>query len=276
MTITPPVSETAGTIARDNVRAVFNHIAETCDLPPMPAAAARALRLARDPDTTTEELAKVVRSDPALAARVLTMSCSVLYLRRTQPRSLHEAIVTVGFQGLRRILMAASVRAASGADDTVAQSLWAHSLATALAADEITKAGGGEAAAGGGDAFIAGLLHDVGKLIFHLGDPKAYAQLGLFDAAKEHAFFGATHDVAGACVAEIWELDNAIVQAILGHHGGGDVSPLAAVVARADRIATEIGYGSVATTDAVRAAGESPELVERVRTLFESERALFD
>jgi putative nucleotidyltransferase with HDIG domain len=276
MTSAPPASETAGTIARDNVRAVFNHIAATCDLPPMPAAAARALRLARDPDTTTEELATVVRTDPALTARVLTMSRSVLYLRRTPPRSIHEAILTVGFQGLRRILMAASVRAAYSAADTVAQSLWAHSLATALAADEFTKMGGDRTAPGGDDAFIAGLLHDVGKLIFHLGDPKAYAQLGAFDAAKEHAFFGATHDVVGACVAEIWELDDAIVQAILGHHGGDDVSPLAALVARADRIATEIGYGSVPATDAVQTAGESPELTERVRTLFESERALFD
>src|SRR6266478_3428607 len=97
-----PASGTA--ISRDDIRATFNRIAETCDLPPMPAAAARALRLVRDPDTTTDELAKVVLIDPALAARVLTMSRSVLYLRRTPPKTLREAIMTVGFQGLRRIL----------------------------------------------------------------------------------------------------------------------------------------------------------------------------
>ncbi len=264
-------------IARDDIRAVFDHIAETCDLPPMPAAAARALRMARDPEATTETLAKVVLTDAALAARVLTMSRSVLYLRRTSPRSLHEAIVTVGFQGLRRILMAASARSAYSVNDQVAQSLWAHSLATALAADEIAKADDQGSASGGGDAFIAGLLHDVGKLIFHLGDPKAYARLGLFDAAKEQEIFGATHDVVGACVAKIWELDDEVVQAILGHHVPGGASPLATVVARADRLATEIGYGSVMVPGVVPyAAGESPELAERVRTLFESERSLFD
>src|SRR5262245_58698244 len=133
-------ASTAGeAITRDDVRATFNRIAETCDLPPMPAAAARALRLARDPDTTTDALAKVVLTDPALAARVLTMSRSVLYLRRTPPGSLREAIVTVGFQGLRRILMAASARSAFDANDKVAQALWAHSLVTALAAEELTK-----------------------------------------------------------------------------------------------------------------------------------------
>jgi putative nucleotidyltransferase with HDIG domain len=272
---TAPSAATSSTIARDDVRAVFNHIAETCDLPPMPAAAARALRLARDPKTTTEALAKVVLTDPALAARVLTMSRSVLYLRRTPPRGLHEAITTVGFQGLRRILMAASARSAYSADDKVAQSLWAHSLATALAADELAKAGSDGTP--GGDAFIAGLLHDIGKLIFHIADPKAYAQLRTFDAAKERALFGATHDIAGACIAEIWGLDDAIVQAIAGHHGAEEASPLAAIVGRADRIATEIGYGSVPVAGTPQPyAGDSPEVAERVRTLFESERALFD
>ena len=271
-----PASDAAATIAREDVRAVFNHIAETCDLPPMPAAASRALRLARDPDTTTDALARVVLTDPALAARVLTMSRSVLYLRRTPPRSLHEAIITVGFQGLRRILMAASARSAYSADDATAQRLWAHSLATALAADELAKPHAGDKSApGGGDAFIAGLLHDVGRLIFHLGDPKVYAQLGLFDVAKETQLFGATHDVVGACVADVWEFDAAIVEAILGHHGA-NASPLAAIVARADRIATSIGYGSIVTGGAVELGDESPELVELVCTLFETERALFD
>jgi len=262
-------------ISRDDVRATFNRIAETCDLPPMPAAAARALRLARDPDTTTDELARVVLIDPALAARVLTMSRSVLYLRRTPPKSLRDAIVTVGFQGLRRILMAASARSAFSVDDKVAQALWAHSLATALAADELAKETPGAPPAG--DAFIAGLLHDIGKLIFHVADPKAYAQLGVCDSAKEREFFGATHDLAGACVAEIWGLDDAVVQAILGHHGAEAPTPLAVLVGRADLIATEIGYGSV-PQGAVPglAVGESPELAERVRTLFESEKSLFD
>lgn len=264
-------------ISREDVRATFNHIAETCDLPPMPAAAARALRLARDPDTTTDALANIVLTDPALAARVLTMSRSVLYLRRTPPRSLHEAIVTVGFQGLRRILMAASARSAYSADDDVAQALWAHSLATALAADELTKPAADRGSPGGGDAFIAGLLHDIGKLIFHIADPKSYAQLGLFDADAERRMFGATHDVAGACVAEIWGLDDAIVSAILGHHGeGGEVSELAATIGRADAIATVIGYGSFNGTQPTALDGDAAELGDRVRALFETERSLFD
>jgi len=270
----PPAAASA---TRDSARALFNHIAETCDLPPLPAVAARAMALARDPDTTTDDLARVVQTDPALAARVLTISRSVTYLRRQPPRTLHEAIMTVGFQGLRKILVAASARATYRADDTVAQTLWAHALATALGADEIARAAGGPC---GGDAFIAGLLHDTGKLIFHLADASAFTTLKRFDRTREQELFGASHDAVGACLAELWGLEDEVVKAIMFHHEGEEASSLAASVSYADRIATDIGYGSV-LGERARLATEpvdeaSAALGERVQALFESECKFFD
>jgi putative nucleotidyltransferase with HDIG domain len=254
-------------------------IAATCDLPPLPAAAARALALARDPDSSSESLARVVSTDPALAARVLAMSRSVTYLRRQPPRTLQEAIATVGLRALRRILIAASARAAYRADDAVAQSLWAHSLATGLAAEELSKATGSTADAG--DAFIAGLLHDIGKLVLHLSNPAAFATLGVFDEDAERRLFGATHAEIGGRLAEKWGLEPAIVHGIQGHHAA-DASALAACVATADRIAMDIGYGSMAVSTASAAAivgtgdDELDAAAERVKALFESERHLFD
>ncbi len=258
---------------------LVDDIAATCDLPPLPAAAARALALARDPDSSSEDLARVVATDPALAARVLAMSRSVTYLRRQPPRTLQEAIATVGLRALRRILVAASARAAYRADDAIAQSLWAHSLAAGLAADELGKAAGGVAAAG--DAFIAGLLHDIGKLVLHLSNPAAFATLGVFDEPTERRLFGATHAEIGGRLAEKWGLEPEIARGIQGHHGG-DASALAAVVARADRLAMEIGYGSLARPSelgdvpAIRPDADFEAAAERVRVLFESERHLFD
>lgn len=254
---------------------LVDDIATTCDLPPLPAAAARALSLARDPESSSEDLARVVGTDPALAARVLAMSRSVTYLRRQPPRTLQEAISTVGMRALRRILIAASARAAYRADDQVAQSLWAHSLAAALAADELGKRLGGAAA---GDAFIAGLLHDIGKLVLHLSNPPAFATLGTFDEEAERRLFGSTHAEIGGRLAEKWGLEAEIVQGIRDHHDG-NASPLAACVARADRLALEIGYGSRAQAPGdpqIPVEGDLAETAERVRTLFESERHLFD
>ncbi|MCC6763443.1 MAG: HDOD domain-containing protein [Deltaproteobacteria bacterium] len=261
-----------------NLSGLVDDLAATCDLPPLPAAAARALALARDPDSSSEDLARVVATDPALAARVLAMSRSVTYLRRQPPRTLQEAIATVGLRALRRILIAASARAAYRADDRVAQSLWAHSLATALAADEIGKTIGGVAA---GDAFIAGLLHDIGKLVMHLSNPKAFATLGVFDETTERSLFGTTHAEVGGRLAEKWGLEVAIAEGIRAHHEANP-SPLAVCVARADRIAMEIGYGSLAHPESDGADGrealdaELEAAAERVRVLFESERHLFD
>lgn len=260
-----------------SVGALVEEIATTCDLPPLPAAAARALTLARDPNSSSDDLARVVATDPALAARVLAMSRSVTYLRRQPPRTLQEAIATVGMRALRRILIAASARAAYRADDAVAQSLWAHSLATGLAADELGKTTGGAAA---GDAFIAGLLHDIGKLVLHLSNPEAFATLGVFDDAEERRLFGVTHSEVGGGLAEKWGLEPEIVQAIMGHHAG-DASGLAECIARADRLAIEIGYGSMVRDGVSVGAGEGLDAdlesaAERVKSLFESERHLFD
>ena len=258
-----------------SVASLVEEISTTCDLPPLPAAAARALTLARDPDSSSEDLARVVGTDPALAARVLAMSRSVTYLRRQPPRTLQEAIATVGMRALRRILIAASARAAYRADDTVAQALWAHSLATGLAADELSKIKGG---ASNGDAFIAGLLHDIGKLLLHLSNPAAFATLGVFDETAERQLFGVTHAEVGGGLAEKWGLESDIVQAILGHHAS-DGSPLAACIATADRLAIQIGYGSVPSAPMGLPEEHDADfeaVAERVRTLFESEKNLFD
>jgi putative nucleotidyltransferase with HDIG domain len=257
---------------------LITEIATTCDLPPLPAAAARALSLARDPESSAEALARVVSTDPALAARVLAMSRSVTYLRRQPPRTLQEAIATVGLRALRRILIAASARAAYRSDDQVAQSLWAHSLATALATEELAKARGGAVAAG--DAFIAGLLHDIGKLVLHLSNPAAFATLGVFDEQAERRLFGVTHAEIGGQLAEKWGLEPEIVRGILGHHAG-DGGELAACVATADRLAIEIGYGSLAQpgqpgTTSSEQDDDFEATAERVKALFESERHLFD
>lgn len=274
-----PVSDLASAAAPTmdaNLTGLVDDIATTCDLPPLPAAAARALTLARDPDSSSESLARVVSTDPALAARVLAMSRSVTYLRRQPPRTLQEAIATVGLRALRRILIAASARAAYRADDQVAQSLWAHSLAAGLAAEELSRVSGGGAA---GDAFIAGLLHDIGKLVLHLSNPAAFATLGVFDEDAERRLFGTTHDEIGGRLAEKWGLEPDIVAGIRGHHDPAG-SPLAVCVGRADRLAMEIGYGSLAHQFCPLPSGDTDaqlaEATERVRTLFESERHLFD
>jgi putative nucleotidyltransferase with HDIG domain len=232
------------------------------------------MNLARDPDAKADDLARVVSTDQAIAARVLRISRSTLYLRRQPPRTLPEAIVTVGLSGLRRILIAASARSAYRASDSVAEALWKHALATAIAASELGREQTGKPS---GDDFVAGLLHDVGRLVFHLANPDQYVRLGHSDGALEEELFGAPHAAVGACLAEQWGLEEAVVEAIMFHHHPGRPSSLSQRIATADRIAHEIHFGSVAG-DLVSPFHQptSEELRSRVADVFAAEFALFD
>jgi putative nucleotidyltransferase with HDIG domain len=264
--------------ARERFRELFTHVAETCELPPLPEVAARALALSRDPRTKLSDVARLVADDTSIAARVLRISRSAVYVgRRQAPRTVEEAISTIGMDAVRRVLVAASAHAVHLTGDDVGQTLWNHALATALAADELARAAGQPR---GGADFIAGLLHDVGRLVFHLADPEAYARLGHFDERAEKAHYGASHPVVGAVLADRWGLEMMIVKAVIEHHATPVYPGPGGRIAQADWIAYRIGFGAVEADlpplDIV--AGAIPDLdglCERVAEAVETERAFF-
>src|SRR5207249_2469189 len=147
-------------------------------------------------------------------------------------------------------------------DDPVSHRLWEHALATALAADELDHLDG---LPRGGSVFIAGLLHDTGKLLFHLADPKASADLP-DDERVEEDVFGVAHSAVAACLAEQWGLDDDVVAGIMFHHRAeaGSISAIAARLAQADRIADQLGFAAIASATAPAATDDDAAVTARV------------
>jgi HD-like signal output (HDOD) protein len=236
------------------------------------------MQLTREPRARLQEITRVVASDAALAAQVLRISRSATYLaRRESPRTLADAITAVGLDVLRRVLVVAAARSVHLVGDRVAQTLWDHALATALAADELGQLTGGVR---GGPGFIAGLLHDMGKLVFHLSDRSAFARVALLDEVGERDLFGVTHAEVGGCLVERWDLEPALAQAISEHHLRPVSAGLAGTVGKADWIAHRIGFGSVqkkklGPLETVDKPVDLDAVARRVAKAFDAERRFF-
>ena len=217
------------------------------DLPPLSVPRMRALQLLADPAAGSDPLAAIVESDPALTAAVLRAANAAAYVGINRVRAAHEAIVRIGFDETRRIVLGAVVEeafdgVAFAGVDTV--ELWRHLLATALVADREARRTGHR-----GEAFTAALLHDIGRLAMATFDPDRYArvvelaQRGVDASRAEYFLFGADHASWGVRVGWEWRLPADIVDAIAAHHDPAAGDPLARALRTGRRVAASLGIG---------------------------------
>ena len=169
------------------------------DLPTLPVAAQKVMKLADD-DAGAEKLAAIISSDPALSARVLSLANSAYYGHRAKIATIRQAMVAIGMKMLKQLSLSVLVCGTIGRGGKDRAQLWKHSFATATASALIAK----RAHIKDEDVcFMAGLLHDVGKMIIEMYFPTE-ADMG--------------HMEIGAWVAEQWQLPPALVSAIAYHH----------------------------------------------------------
>ncbi|MEW6251655.1 MAG: HDOD domain-containing protein [Planctomycetota bacterium] len=231
-------------------------------LPTLPAVAVRLFQLTGADEAGAADLIQVLRADQSLTARILTVAASAAYGGR-EVSTLERAVPLIGFAGVRSIVLAASVfevfgrRPARGGAAFDVSEFWKHALAVACAARRLAALRA-ELALYPEDAFVAGLLHDLGKVALSAVFPKAYERAAAQAnqthgdiADSERACLGTDHTVAGRRLAERWRLPRDLQEAIWLHHLPADALPasvtrprLIAVVQLADLLAREqrIGY----------------------------------
>ena len=224
------------------------------DLPALPDTVVRVIHLTDDPKSGVGDIARVLVSDQALAARLLKLANSAFYGSSRRIATVSEAVVILGMRTTRNLVMATGCQEMLEAEvagyGLPRGALLRHSLACASAAQALakrTKYRGTE------EAFVAGLLHDLGKVVMNLYLRDQFIQV-LLQAASgemtyseaEQAIFSFDHAEAGAYLLERWNLPASLVAAVRYHHTPLDApgdSPLPCLVHVADAICLTLGIG---------------------------------
>jgi HD-like signal output (HDOD) protein len=230
--------------------ALLARLGQVQSLPALPMVVNAVSRRIVNSSANAREIARLLAHDQALTARVLKLANSAFYAPKEPVRSPEQAVVMLGFGTVRGIVLKASIFSAY--DVTRARSFWLHALGTACAARAVAQVSG---VVNGEDAFIMGLLHDVGKLALDEFLPDLYAPVreavakegGLIRAA-EMRLLGCDHAAVGRFLCEHWSLPAMYRDAIAGHHDLSLVQdkhqPVAACVQLADIIARSLLIGS--------------------------------
>jgi len=192
------------------------------DLPTIPVVATKVMQLIESENASAEELARVVASDPDVAARVLKISNSSFYGCQRQIQTLSHAIMVLGFSTLKSLVVAASVKQVYKPYGLTEKLLWEHSFSVGLAARMIAN---GTRLVNEEEAFLGGLFHDIGKIILNSLDhdkfqsvmEKCYNDGISFLEAEQH-IYSYTHSEVGGLVIKKWNFPSILMFAVLKHH----------------------------------------------------------
>jgi putative nucleotidyltransferase with HDIG domain len=229
------------------------------DLPPLPAVVTRIMQTVNDPNTSAEDLNRLISLDQGLSSRLLRIVNSAYYGFPKRISTITNAVVILGFNTVRNLVlgvsafgMLSSKNSAGGLDRRV---FWEHSVASGVAASMVARKRRSRTRTAVEEAFLGGLLHDIGKLFLDCYFPVQYAvtlayaerqQVSTIEA--ERKVLGIDHAVVGRRTAEHWNFPASLVNMIGNHHQphpDNEYFEFAATIAAANWIASERGYPSV-------------------------------
>ena len=198
-------------------------------LPTLPVVATRLLSLTADDESTAAQVVELISSDPALTAKVLSLCRRADAGVQHDGLTVERAVVLLGFAAVRNAVLSVKVMELFDTDRSEQsfehREFWRHSIAVAIAAELIASAHGSSSDCPAPEAFVCGLLHDLGKLALDYVLPKSYArvieltELNQGNIADfERRIIGIDHHTAGKRLAEHWNLPYA-VQDCLWLHG---------------------------------------------------------
>ncbi|MBN1918021.1 MAG: HDOD domain-containing protein [Verrucomicrobia bacterium] len=221
-------------------------------LPALPAVVYKLLKLVELPTSTATDLSDVISKDQALTARILRLVNSSFYALRCEVVKVSHAIALLGFVAIKNLALGLGVidmfgRGREGGELN-GPAFWEHSLSCATAARLIAER---VRFAPAEEAFVAGLLHDIGKLVLHdhfRAEFDAALRVAREEAmalpAAERLVFKTDHAVVGEALAAHWRLPQALRASIGSHHHVSDHDRLSNIVHAANFISNVKRLGS--------------------------------
>jgi HD-like signal output (HDOD) protein len=245
-------SPAPGKVLPPELQKAMSRVTEISSLPDVTAC---IVAVVEDPRATSHDVHQAVKTDPALATRILKIVNSAFYGLPSQVASLDRAILMLGLSAVKNLALAASLsRLLTGAqitDEFSTRDLWRHSVAVGVAAKLLARAAKYPQA---DEAMVTGLVHDMGLILAQQLFPAQMSQVvetcfcepQSFVAAEER-ILGADHQVFGGALAAKWKFPPGVRHAITYHHEPSSLQPefqkLAAIVYLADTLCCQGRFG---------------------------------
>lgn len=220
---------------------------EIKNLPTLPGIVTKLTKMAESPETTTEQMGRVISKDHILAAKLLKLVNSAFYGFPQRISSLDSAIILLGFNVIKSLIISASIFEFMEEQDV---ELWEHSLGCAVACSVLAKRLGIKDPE---EISTAGLIHDIGKVAIKMELPQEYDAIGdlvrergISRLEAEQEILGLTHAEVGGWLARSWNLPEKLIEPIAFHHDPRESKEnqvVSAVVHFSDILIRGLGYG---------------------------------
>lgn len=247
------------------------------DLPVLPAAASRLLTITGQAEVSVGEIARVIESDPTLMARTLRAANSPLCGTPRPVKTAQQATVLLGIEAIVNLAVGVSVAQVQAQLHAHlpfdAEAFGQHNVAVALATRKLARLTRHPSP---GEAFVAGLLHDIGKLVLLVHAGEQYA--AVLDRARrgekplhvlEREALVLDHAVAGYALCRHWNLPEAITEAVATHHTPAAPQALGSLVGAANDLVKilQLGFSGNRFIGAVPGQPGDPYSLDGLRAL---------
>ncbi len=234
---------------------LLKRIENVSTVPTIPTVLERITLLLQNPQTSAEEIGRAITTDQSLASKVLKLVNSAFYGFPGRISTITHAVVILGFATIKNLVLTTTIfevfKNKQSAENFDMERFWFHSVACGAAAKSLAGFVGCNERE---ECFIAGLLHDIGKIIICRYLPDEFEQTtdyvqkndSLFLDAEEKLFSN-THQQIGGFLAESWNLPRSLQYPILYHHRPHNAKrfyTIVAIVHVADILIRSMDFGN--------------------------------